>query len=61
MLQNNGDLTIMTQSDVKMYMFTTQLSMEEAIAFYHDGMIANGWEETSTSEQPGEFLLLSFQ
>lgn len=61
LLQNNGDLTIMTQSDVKMYMFTTQLSMEEAIAFYHDGMIANGWEETSTSEQPGQFLMLSFQ
>ncbi|NPV77999.1 MAG: serine/threonine protein kinase, partial [Anaerolineae bacterium] len=59
--QNNGDLTIMTQSNVKMYMFTTQLSMEEAIAFYHDGMIANGWEETVTSEQPGQFLMLNFQ
>lgn len=59
--QNNGDLMITTQSDTKMYMFTTQLSMKEVTSFYHNEMIANGWEQMTTSEQPGQFLMQGFQ
>jgi hypothetical protein len=59
--RNNGDLTIMTQKEVKIFMFTTSLTKEEVIAFYHDGMIGNGWEEMSTSEQPGQFLMKTYQ
>ncbi|MBN2048273.1 MAG: hypothetical protein JW750_10560, partial [Anaerolineaceae bacterium] len=62
LLDNNGDLVTSEAQEMTMWMFTTDLTLEEVVEFYEGGMAATKWQLLTRSEvQASDTVIYYYQ